>query len=121
MPRDSELASRVRSSLRGIAECEEKAMFSGIAFMLDDHMLVAASKRGLLVRVGPERYQEALARPGTRPMEMKGRALTGYVFVDPATLTESVMKGWLRMAVTFVRTLPPKATAPKRRRKTAAK
>jgi hypothetical protein len=84
-------------------------------------MLVAASKRGLLVRVGPERYEEALARPGARPMEMKGRALTGYVFVDPAMLTDAVMKQWIRMAMAFVRTLPPKTAASKRRRKHTSK
>ena len=91
-------------------------MFGGIAFMLDDHMVAAASKkRGLLVRVGPEGYQDALARPGARRVEMQGRTMTGYVFVDPATLTDGAIAQWLRKGVAFVRTLPPK---PARRRPT---
>ena len=109
MSRDNELAARVRLALGDIAPCEEKRMFGGIAFMLDDHMVAAAStKRGLLVRVGPEGYQDALARPGARPVEMQGRTMTGYVFVDPSTLTAAAIAQWLRKGVAFVRTLPPK-------------
>jgi hypothetical protein len=114
MGSDTELAARVRLSMREVAPVREQPMFGGIAFMLNGHMLVAASKRGLLVRVGADRYLDALARPGTRPMEMKGRALTGYVRVDPSTLTERGLGAWLKMAVSFVQTLPPKSTAPKR-------
>jgi hypothetical protein len=118
MSRDSELADRVRLALADIAPCQEKAMFGGIAFMLNDHMLVAASKkRGLLVHVGPDHYDEALARPGARPVEMRGRTMTGYVFVDPTTLTGGALKHWLRQGVAFVRTLPPK---PRRSVKRAA-
>jgi TfoX/Sxy family transcriptional regulator of competence genes len=122
MSSSNELADRVRRSLDGVTTFEEKAMFGGIAFMVNGHMCVAASKRGLLVRVGPERYQEALAREGARPMEMRGRAMTGYVFIDPSTLTARTMKDWLRMGVSLVQTLPPKsATATRPRSRKASK
>jgi hypothetical protein len=35
-------------------------MFGGIGFLLDGNLVAGASKRGLLLRLGKERYAEAL-------------------------------------------------------------
>jgi len=85
-------------------------MFGGIGFMLNGNLLVGASKRGLLLRVGKARQSEALAKPGTRLMEMRGRPMDGYVYVDPP-IEPAAVRGWVRMATAFVRTLPPKTKA----------
>jgi len=85
-------------------------MFGGIGFMLNGNLLVGASKRGLLVRVGKDRQSEALAKPGTRQMEMRGRPMDGYIYVDPPIALDAV-RGWVDMAIAFVRTLPPKTKA----------
>jgi hypothetical protein len=85
-------------------------MFGGIGFMLNGNLLVGASKRGLLLRVGKDRQSEALAKPGTRLMEMRGRPMDGYVYVDPP-IEPAAVRGWVRMATAFVRTLPPKTKA----------
>src|SRR5690349_5313871 len=50
----------------------------------------------------------ALAQPGARPMVMKGRTMDGYVYVDPPALKDRTVRTWVRLAVTFVKTLPPK-------------
>jgi hypothetical protein len=34
--------------------------------------------------------------------------MEGYVFVDPAPADEQALRAWLELAVTFVKTLPPK-------------
>lgn len=95
----------------------EQKMFGGICFMIDGNMAVGASPaRGLLLRVGKDAYGAALAQPGTRPMEMRGRQLEGYVYVDPAGLTPAEFKDWIALAAAFVKTLPPKAKVPERRR-----
>ena len=85
-------------------------MFGGIGFMLNGNLLVGASKRGLLLRVGKDRQSQALAQPGTRQMEMRGRAMVGYVYVDLPIRLDAV-RGWVDMATAFVRTLPPKTKA----------
>ena len=85
----------------------EVKMFGGIGFMLNGNMIAAASRRGLLVRVGKDRQRDALARPGARPMEMRGRVMEGYVYVDPDTLSET-RSPWLQLALDFVQSLPPK-------------
>lgn len=85
------------------------AMFGGIAVLLDGNMVAALSPRGLLLRVGRDQHASALARPGTRPMEMRGKPMEGYVFADPATLDADGLALWIDMAVGYVATLPGKA------------
>jgi TfoX/Sxy family transcriptional regulator of competence genes len=107
------LAANVRAALSGIATVLEVRMFGGTGFMLNGNLLAAASKRGLLLRVGKERQADALSLPGARPMEMRGRTMEGYVYVDPPALTGDATREWLRLALAFVQTLPPKASGEK--------
>jgi hypothetical protein len=104
---DSELVRAVRSALNRVKGVTEVKMFGGIGFMLNGNLLVGASKRGLLLRVGKDRQSQALAEPSTRPMEMRGRVMEGYVYVDPP-IALSAVREWVKMARTFVGTLPPK-------------
>ena len=107
---DLELAGAVRSALSRVKAVSEVKMFGGIGFMLNGNLLVGASSRGLLLRVGKDRQSQVLSRPGTRPMEMRGRIMEGYVYVDPPIASDAV-RGWVDMARSFVRTLPPKTQA----------
>lgn len=83
-------------------------MFGGTAFLLNGHMVAAASPRGLLLRVGEKRYEAVVGRRGMRPMVMRGRPMKGYVYADPAALTARTLEARLGEAVAFVRTLPPR-------------
>ena len=105
------LAAAVRLALAGAGTVREVKMFGGIGFMLNGNMVAAASKRGLLLRVGKDRQGEALAVPGARPVVMRGRTLADYIHVDPAVLTDDAIREWLQPALAFVQTLPPKAVA----------
>lgn len=107
---DQELTASVRAVLAEAGDIREVRMFGGTGFMLNGNMVAAASSRGLLLRVGKDQQVEALAQSGTRQMVMRGRAMEGYVYVDPPLSKQAVRNG-LRMAVTFVQTLPPKAKA----------
>jgi TfoX/Sxy family transcriptional regulator of competence genes len=113
---DEDLAKRMRAVLTGAAAVREVRMFGGLCFMLNGNMVAGTSKRGLMVRVGKEREPDALARPGAKRMEMTGRPMEGYVFVDPPPRDEEALRDWLNLAVTFVKTLPPKAPKSKPRR-----
>jgi len=123
MAAEYDLAAGVRAALKRIRNVREVKMFGGIGFMLNGNMVAAASKRGLLVRVGKECQTEALARPGAQPMVMRGRTIEGYIRVTPAELTNASVKSWLQLASAFVRTLPTKRAKPaqaKRKRKSRA-
>src|SRR5215472_14516678 len=94
----------------------EVRMFGGLCFMLNGNMVAGTSKRGLMVRVGKEREPDALARPGAKRMEMTGRPMEGYIFVDPPPSDDRSLQDWLALAVAFVKTLPPKLPKSESRR-----
>jgi TfoX/Sxy family transcriptional regulator of competence genes len=110
---DEDLAAAVRAALAGAGTIREVKMFGGTGFMLKGNLIAALSKRGLLVRVGKDRQHEALARPGARPMEMRGRTMEGYILIDPSELTGKAVQAWLQLALAFVQTLPPKEAGTK--------
>lgn len=108
MADDRDLVADVRSVLSDVGTIREVRMFGGTAFLLNGNMVAAASPRGLLLRVGAERHEAALARPGARPMVMRGHAMNGYVYADPWSSNARRLRSWLGEPVAFVRTLPPK-------------
>jgi len=113
MAYDEELANRVREQLAGEEGVSEKAMFGGLAFLLHGNMAVAVSSRGgLMVRVGAEAADAALARPHSKQIEMRGRPMTGWIHVtDEGVRTKRELGAWARRGVQFTRTLPPKGGA----------
>ena len=113
---DENLAERVRGALAGTGAIREVRMFGGLCFMLNGNMVAGTSKRGLMVRVGKDQQPSALARPGAKRLEMTGRPMEGYIFVDPPPLDDRSLQNWLALAVAFVKTLPPKAPKSRRRR-----
>ena len=117
MTADYDLAAGVRAVLAGAGTVREVKMFGGTGFMLNGNMIAAASKRGLLVRVGKDRQRDALMFPEARPMQMRGRIMEGYVHIDPPGLTDGVVQESLQLALAFVQTLPPKAPDVKPARK----
>lgn len=117
MTDDREVAASVRTALAGAGAIREIRMFGGIGFMLNGNLVAAASRRGLLLRVGKDRHTEALAHSGARPMMMRGRTMEGYVYIDPLALNKQAVKNGLRMAVAYVQTLPPKAEQKPKRKK----
>ena len=109
MAYDETLAQRIREALAGREGLTEKKMFGGMAFMLRGNMCCGIVRDQLMVRVGPEGHQEALARPHARPMDFTGRPMKGMVYVGPeGTKSDAGLAAWLRLGVEFAATLPPK-------------
>ena len=109
MADDQELAANVRAALAETGGIREVRMFGGIGFMLNGNLVAAASRRGLLARVGKDRQAEALAQTGARPMVMRGRTMEGYVYIDSPAPNKRAMQEALRMAIAHVQTLTPKS------------
>lgn len=105
-----ELADRIRALLPPNAVIREQKMFGARAFMLNGNMLVAPMKDGsLLVRVGKDGMDGALARPGANLMTMNGRTMGGFVVVSGDTIEDDErLYEWIERALFFVRTLPQK-------------
>jgi len=110
MAYDEELAERVRAVVGSEPGLEEKKMFGGLGFIVDGHMAVAASGQGgLMVRVDPDAGEELVDGVDVVPMEMRGRAMTGWLRVTTsAVATDDALRTWVDRGVAYVRTLPPK-------------
>jgi hypothetical protein len=103
------LTGRVRAKLARKKGLREIRMFGGLCFMLRGHMCCGVSKDDLVVRVGPDRYEDALESKHARPMDFTGRALKGFVYVGPGGYrTDESLSRWIDLAVEFVSSLPPK-------------
>lgn len=119
MAYDEALAARVRARLAGRRGLAERRMFGGLCFLVNGHMCAGIVGSTLMLRVGPERYAEALARPHAREMDFTGRPLKGMIYVDsPGVAGSAALGGWLNLALAFVQNQPAKKAAKK---KTAAK
>lgn len=107
MTYDRDLAEHLRELLAAEPDVVEKLMFGGLAFMVGDHLTVAASgRRGLMARVDPDRADELLKRRNAAPMIMRGRPTRGWLRVDP--VPDEDLAAWVDDALAYVRTLPPK-------------
>jgi len=112
MAYDEGLAERLRDVLERRRGITERRMFGGIAFMTRGYMFAGVAGDALMARVGPERYEEALARPHARVMDFTGRPMKGYVFVDPAGVDDDQdLEEWVDLCLRFVLSLPPKRVA----------
>ena len=110
MPYDEELAERLRRLLRSEPDLTEKKMFGGLAFLIGGNMAVAASAEGgILVRVDPEESAELVATTTARPMQMRGRAMQGWLRVDgDAVATDTALGRWVDVGAAYARSLPAK-------------
>lgn len=103
------LAARIRRRLARRRNVEEKKMFGGIGFLLNGNMCVGVWKGSLIVRVGPEQYEEALQEPFVGEFDITGRAMTGWVLVAAEGVEDDdQLQEWIGRAVKFVETLPAK-------------
>ena len=113
---DEQLAQRVRLAMKIRPDVIEKKMFGGLAFLHRGKMFCGIVKSELMVRVGPEHYEESLQEPHVRTMDFTGRPMKGYVFVEAAGCrTDKDVRRWVERGAKFVETLGGKQP---RKRKT---
>jgi len=110
MAYDEALAERIRELVGGERALTEKKMFGGLAFLIGGNMAVAASGQGgVLVRVDPAESDRLVATTNARLMEMRGRSMQGWLRVGPEELrTKRQLARWVRLGVTYARSLPAK-------------
>ena len=100
---------RVRERLSDQNDFEEKKMFGGISFMIQGNFACGVSSDDLVVRVGPDKYADALADPYTREMDFTGRPMKGWVYVNPDGYeSDENLSYWVERGLDFALSLPPK-------------
>jgi hypothetical protein len=87
---------------------EGKRFMGGYCFFLDDKMTVGldvdknTGKDRLMARIGEEAMQNALKRKGCRPMDITGRPMKGFAFIDSEAFDlEKDLEYWVQLAVEF--------------------
>jgi len=97
------LAARVRAALPPGGAVREVSMFGGLSFMLDNRMVVSASRDGsLLVRVDPGRSAELLEGAHAHPAVMGAdRPMgPGWITVTADGLTtDQQLTDWIEVAL----------------------
>ena len=109
MRNDEAVAVRIRELLQEYPDFVEKRLFGGIGFMLRGNMACGINKGNLIVRVGPDLYEDVLQRPHAKVFDMTGRAMKGWITIGPKGYRhEADLKEWVQMGVEFALSLPPK-------------
>jgi TfoX/Sxy family transcriptional regulator of competence genes len=109
MAYDETLVQRVRSLLEGKTGFTEKRMFGGVCFLVRGNMACGILNDDLIVRVGPENYEDSLKLPNTREFDITGRSMKGWVMVSTEghNANES-LSSWVERGIAFALTLPAK-------------
>ncbi len=104
---DSQAAERVRQLLSERADVTEKRMVGGLSFLVNGAMCCGVTGTGLMIRIGADGRAQALAEPYARPVDFAGRALSGFICVDPAGFaTDQALAAWVQRGLDFVSRLP---------------
>ncbi len=117
MPFNEALVSRIRECIASKnMEAEEKKMFGGVAFMINDKMSVGVTNKGaLMVRCLPEKMDWALEQNGCRPMDFTGKPMKSFLFVDEEGYpTEKDFSMWIDLGIEVALSAPEKKSKVKK-------
>jgi TfoX/Sxy family transcriptional regulator of competence genes len=109
MAYDEKLADRVREiAAQSHKNIEEKKMFGGLCFMVNDKMCVGVEKERLMLRIDPEKYDEVIEKEGCSPMDFTGKPMKGFVFVDKDVLrAKKQLQYWVGLALEYNKMAKP--------------
>jgi TfoX/Sxy family transcriptional regulator of competence genes len=109
MPYDEGLAQRIREVFEERSDVSEKRMFGGVAFLLHGNMCCGVVRSELMVRVGPDAYDDSLTQPHAREMDFTGKPMRGMIYVSAEGIeADADLEQWLARGVAFSSALPAK-------------
>jgi TfoX/Sxy family transcriptional regulator of competence genes len=113
MAYDEKMADRIREALMDLPVVEEKKMFQGVCFMVDDKLCVCVRNNHILCRIGEQRAQLELEKGNCNQMLSGDRVMKGYVYVEGFNLqTSKDLNYWINLCLEF----NPLAEASKKRK-----
>jgi len=107
---DEQLADRIRELIEAEPGLTEQKMFGGLAFLIGGNMAVAASGQGgIMVRVDPAESDALVERTDCELVVMRGRAMRGWLRVDPEHLSaKRELARWVKRGTAYASSLPAK-------------
>lgn len=115
MPYSEYLADRVRSSFReNRTGFEEKKMFGGLYFFVDEKLCAGVTKEELLVRIAPEDEFRYLQDENCRELDETNHSMKGFLFISPEGIDmDDDLDKWIKRCIEF----NPRAKASKKTHK----
>jgi TfoX/Sxy family transcriptional regulator of competence genes len=100
---NEKLADKVRELIvETETNIEEKRMFGGLCFMVNDKMFIGVEKERLMVRIDPAICDEVMEKDGCVPMDFTGKIMRGFVFVDQEVVTtKKKLSYWVDLALAY--------------------
>ncbi len=109
MAYNKELSTRIRQCLTDVQGLTSKVMFGGVGFLVNGNMACGVHGENLIIRLSPADGEKVLTRPHTRPFDLSGKPMRGWVYVEPEGFaTEADLQAWVNRGVDYARSLPPK-------------
>ena len=109
MPYDQAFAERIRAILSAEEGVTEREMLGGLTFMINGNMLGGPRQETLIIRVGPDAYDEAIAQPEARHLKMVDFPMRGFVEIDISDLgDDTALSEWMALGINYAKSMPPK-------------
>lgn len=104
MAYNTKLADRIREYLAGFSnlKIEERKMFRGLTFMINEKLCISISNENLMCRFDPVLQEEVAEKNGFQPMIMKGNELKGYCYVGSEGYKKMKdLEYWINLCLSF--------------------
>ena len=100
---DEQMANRVREIIAAREDrVDEKQMFGGLTFMVNDKMCMGVKSDKIMVRIDPVFHEKEVLGEGITPMVHSGREIKGFLFVSNDVLkTRSALHRWVDLALSY--------------------
>ncbi|MFZ1527550.1 MAG: TfoX/Sxy family protein [Ferruginibacter sp.] len=118
MAYSEKLADRVREIISATHRItDEKKMFSGLCFMVNNKMCIGINADRIMVRLNPGVFDEVVEINGCSPMEMTGRTMKGFVYVSEEVLkTKKQLDYWVQLALDYNKDAPESKKKPAKKK-----
>ena len=102
MAYNEKLADRVREALQYLYRIEEKKMFRGQTFMVNNKMCISVSGEKLMCRFDPLLQEIVAEQRGFEPMIMKGKQYKGFCYVNSSGFSSKKdFNYWVNLCLEF--------------------
>lgn len=112
-----DLVERFGTAVAGIDGLATRKMFGYPAGFIGGNMVTSLHQESWIVRLPEEERTQQLDAGWSTFEPMAGRPMREYLALPPAVVDDpDAARGWVERAAEYVRTLPPKAPKPSKKR-----
>lgn len=109
MPYNEGIDVRIQAVVSDWKNTTSKKMFGGVCYLMNGNMVAGVYKDFLILRLGEDETETAMALSHVRPFDITGRPMKGWVMVEEEGFkNDEELSDWLDKAKAFVEKLRPK-------------